>query len=106
VGGDGGPAARERRTRQFANDSGEVAAVETFAPHALAAAGRDDALAAVPAEATELLDRAAGYILGGGGEIKAAAAVYQRAYDVLRNVRRRSPRHPHLGQQPGGELAR
>jgi len=53
-------------------------------PHVLAAAGRDVALAAVPAEATRLLDLAAGYLLGGGGEIKAAAAVYQRAYDVRR----------------------
>ena len=33
-------------------------------PHVLAAAGRDEALAAVPAEATGLLDRAAGYLLG------------------------------------------
>jgi tetratricopeptide (TPR) repeat protein len=53
-------------------------------PHVLAAAGRDAALATVPAEATRLLDRAAGYLLGGGGEIKAAAAVYERAYDVRR----------------------
>ena len=34
-------------------------------PHVLAAAGRDVALDAVPAEATELLDRAASYLLGG-----------------------------------------
>ncbi len=53
-------------------------------PHALAAAGHDDALAVVPAEAAGLLDRAAGYLLGGGGEVQAAVAVYQRAYDLRR----------------------
>jgi hypothetical protein len=54
-------------------------------PHVLAAAGRDEALDAVPAEATGLLDRAAGYLLGGSGEIRAAVAVYERAYDVRRD---------------------
>jgi tetratricopeptide (TPR) repeat protein len=52
-------------------------------PHVLAAAGRDEALDAVPAEATGLLDSAAGYLLG-GGEVQAAWAVYERAYDVRR----------------------
>jgi Tetratricopeptide repeat/Domain of unknown function (DUF4062) len=54
-------------------------------PHVLAAAGRDEALDAVPAEATGLLDRAAGYLLGGSGEIQAAVPVYERAYDVRRD---------------------
>jgi tetratricopeptide (TPR) repeat protein/transcriptional regulator with XRE-family HTH domain len=54
-------------------------------PHVLAAAGRDEALDAVPAEATGLLDRAAGYLLGGNGEIQAAVPVYERAYDVRRD---------------------
>ena len=53
-------------------------------PHVLAAAGRDEALDAVPAEATGLLDSAAGYLLG-GGEVQAAWAVYERAYDVRRD---------------------
>jgi hypothetical protein len=53
-------------------------------PHILAAAGRDDALAAAPAEATQLLDHAASYLLGGSGEVQAAVAVYERAYDVRR----------------------
>jgi tetratricopeptide (TPR) repeat protein len=53
-------------------------------PHVLAAAGRDDALDAVPAEATGLLDLAAGYLLG-SGEVQAAVAVYERAYDVRRD---------------------
>ncbi len=52
-------------------------------PHVLAAAGRDVALAAVPTEATRLLDRAGGYLLG-RGEVKAAVAPYVRAYDVRR----------------------
>ena len=52
-------------------------------PHVLVAAGRDVALDAVPAEATGLLDSAAGYLLG-GGEVQAAWAVYERAYDVRR----------------------
>ena len=42
------------------------------------------ALDAVPAEATRLLDRAAGYLLG-GGEVQAAVAPYERAYDVRRD---------------------
>jgi hypothetical protein len=54
-------------------------------PHILAAAGRDEALDAVPAEATRLLDHAASYLLGGSGEVQAAAAVYERAYDVRRD---------------------
>ena len=53
-------------------------------PHVLAAAGRDEALDAVPAEATGLLDSAASYLLG-GGEVQAALAVYERAYDVRRD---------------------
>jgi tetratricopeptide (TPR) repeat protein len=53
-------------------------------PHVLAAAARDGALAAVPAAATRLLDRAASYLLG-GGEVKAALAPYERAYDVRRD---------------------
>jgi hypothetical protein len=53
-------------------------------PHVLAAAGRDVALAGVPAEATGLLDRAASYLLG-RGEVQAAAAVYERAYEVRRD---------------------
>ena len=54
-------------------------------PHVLAAAGRDEALDAVPAEATGLLDSAANYLLG-GGEVQAAVAVYERAYDVRRDT--------------------
>jgi tetratricopeptide (TPR) repeat protein len=54
-------------------------------PHVLAAAGRDEALDAVPAEATRLLDHAAGYLLGGSGEVQAAVPVYERAYDVRRD---------------------
>ena len=53
-------------------------------PHVLAAAGRDVALDAVPAEATRLLDLAAGYLLG-SGEVQAAVPVYERAYDVRRD---------------------
>jgi tetratricopeptide (TPR) repeat protein len=53
-------------------------------PHVLAAAGRDAALEAVPAEATRLLDRAATYLLT-RGEPRAALAVYERAYDVRRD---------------------
>ena len=53
-------------------------------PHVLAAAGRDVALDAVPAEATGLLDRAATYLLG-RGELQAALAPYERAYDVRRD---------------------
>jgi hypothetical protein len=54
-------------------------------PHVLATAGRDVALDAIPDEATELLDHAAGYLLGGSGEVQAAVAVYERAYDVRRD---------------------
>ena len=54
-------------------------------PHVLAAAGRDEALDAVPAETTGLLDRAAWYLLT-GGEPGAAFAVYERAYDVRRTT--------------------
>jgi Tetratricopeptide repeat/Domain of unknown function (DUF4062)/NB-ARC domain len=64
-------------------DSGGWPPWRRLFPHVLAAAGRDDALAAVPAEATGLLDRAASYLLG-RGEVHAAAAVYQRAYEVRR----------------------
>ena len=72
-------------------------------PHVLAAAGHEAALDAVPADATRLLDRAATYLLI-RGELQAALAVYERAYDVRRQeLRRRSPRHPHLGQQPCAE---
>ena len=52
-------------------------------PHVLAAAGRDAALDAVPAEATRLLDRAATYLLI-RGEHQAALAPYERTYDVRR----------------------
>jgi tetratricopeptide (TPR) repeat protein len=54
-------------------------------PHVLAAAGRDAALDAVPAEATRLLDHAAGYLLG-SGEFHAAVAVFERAYNVRRDT--------------------
>jgi tetratricopeptide (TPR) repeat protein len=54
-------------------------------PHILAAAGRDEALDAVPAEATRLLDHAASYLLGGSGDVRAAVAVSERAYDVRRD---------------------
>jgi tetratricopeptide (TPR) repeat protein len=60
-------------------------------PHVLAAAGRDDALDVVPAEATQLLDRAATYLLT-RGELQAAAAVYERAYEVRRE--RLANEHP------------
>jgi tetratricopeptide (TPR) repeat protein len=53
-------------------------------PHVLAAAGHDDALEAVPAEATRLLDHAAIYLLT-RGEVQAAMAVFERAYDVRRD---------------------
>jgi tetratricopeptide (TPR) repeat protein len=53
-------------------------------PHVMAAAGRDAALDAVPAEATRLLDRAAMYMIV-RGEARAAPAVYERAYDVRRD---------------------
>ena len=52
-------------------------------PHVLAAAGRDAALDAVPADATRLLDHAATYLLT-RGEPRAALAPYARAYDVRR----------------------
>ena len=52
-------------------------------PHILAAAGRDEALDVVPAEATRLLDRAGIYLLA-RGEPKPAFAAYERAYDVRR----------------------
>jgi tetratricopeptide (TPR) repeat protein len=54
-------------------------------PHVLTAAGRDEALDAVPAEATGLLDQAATYLLT-RGEVRAAVAVYERAYDVRRDT--------------------
>jgi len=52
-------------------------------PHVLAAAARDTALEAVPAEATRLLERAATYLLT-RGEPQAATAPYERAYGVRR----------------------
>jgi hypothetical protein len=52
-------------------------------PHVLAAAGRDDALDAVPAAATRLLDLAASYLLV-RGEVQAALAPSERAYGVRR----------------------
>jgi hypothetical protein len=54
-------------------------------PHVLAAAGRDEALDAVPAEATRLLDRAASYLYG-RGEPQAAVAPCERAYEVRRDT--------------------
>jgi tetratricopeptide (TPR) repeat protein len=54
-------------------------------PHVLAAAGRDDALAAVPADATRLLNRAATYLVT-RGEPQAALAPYEHAYDVRRAI--------------------
>ena len=54
-------------------------------PHVLAAAGRDAALDAVPADATRLLDRAATYLLI-RGEPQTAVAPYERAYDVRRQT--------------------
>ena len=72
-------------------------------PHVLAAAGRDVALDTVPAEATELLDRAATYLFT-RGEPQAALAPFERAYDVRRDkFGDDHPGHPHLGQQPGAE---
>ena len=53
-------------------------------PHVLVAAGRDDALDAVPAEATELLGRAANYLVG-RGEVQAAVAPSECAYEVRRD---------------------
>jgi tetratricopeptide (TPR) repeat protein len=50
-------------------------------PHVLAAAGHDNALDAVPAHATRLLDRAASYLLI-RGEYQTAVAVFERAYEV------------------------
>ena len=52
-------------------------------PHVLAAAGRDVALDAVPAEATRVLDHAATYLLI-RGEPQAALTPCERAYDVRR----------------------
>jgi tetratricopeptide (TPR) repeat protein len=53
-------------------------------PHVLAAASRDAAVDAVPADATQLLDRAATY-LQARGEPQAAVAPYVRSYDVRRD---------------------
>ena len=69
-------------------------------PHVLAAAGRDAALDAVPAEATWLLDRAATYLLARGEPAGRAAACSNAPTRSGARVRRRPPRHPHLGQQP------
>ena len=66
------------------NDPGGWPLWRRLLPHVLAAAGRDDALDAVPAEATGLLDLAASYLLG-RGEVQAALAPYERAYDVRRD---------------------
>ena len=72
-------------------------------PHVLAAAGRDVALDAVPAEATELLDRAAELPARPGRGPGRRGAVRMRLRRAARQVRCRSPRHPHLGQQPCAE---
>jgi tetratricopeptide (TPR) repeat protein len=53
-------------------------------PHVLAAASHDDALDAVPTEATRLLDHAATYLLI-RGEPHAALAPYERTYNVRRD---------------------
>jgi tetratricopeptide (TPR) repeat protein len=52
-------------------------------PHVLTAAGRDAALDTIPADATRLLNRAATYLLI-RGDLLAAVAAYERAYDVRR----------------------
>jgi tetratricopeptide (TPR) repeat protein len=52
-------------------------------PHVLTAAGREAALDALPVDATRLLDRAATYLLT-RGELHAARAPYERAYEVRR----------------------
>jgi tetratricopeptide (TPR) repeat protein len=65
-------------------DSGGWPLWRWLLPHVLAAAGRDVALDAVPAEATGLLDRAATYLFT-RGEPRAALAPYERAYDVRRD---------------------
>jgi hypothetical protein len=59
--------------------------MESLLPHVLAAAARDVALAAVPAEATRLLDRAAAYLVT-RGEYQAALAPYERAYHMRRDT--------------------
>ena len=59
------------------NDLGGWPPWRRLLPHVLAAAGRDAALDAVPGEATRLLDRAGGYLLG-RGEVKAALASIRR----------------------------
>jgi tetratricopeptide (TPR) repeat protein len=53
-------------------------------PHVLASAGHDAALDAVPAHATELLDRAATFLMD-RGESQAALATFERAYVVRRD---------------------
>jgi hypothetical protein len=50
-------------------------------PHVLAAAGRDEALNAVPVDATRLLSRATTYLLV-RGEPQAAFTVNERSYEV------------------------
>ena len=84
VGGDRGQAARPDRTRQVRSDPGGWPLWRRLLPHVLAAAGRDAALDAVPADATRLLDRAATYLLI-RGEPQAAVAPFERAYDVRRD---------------------
>ena len=66
------------------NDPGGWPIWRLLLPHVLAAAGRDDALDAVPAVATRLLDRAASYLLV-RGELQAALAPFERAYGVRRD---------------------
>jgi tetratricopeptide (TPR) repeat protein len=65
-------------------DPGGLPPWKRLLPHVLAAAGRDVALDTVPAEATELLGRAASYLLG-RGQVQAAVAPYERAYEVRRD---------------------
>ena len=60
-------------------------------PHLLVAGGRDAALDAAPLEATRLLDRAAAYLLT-RGELHAALAPFERAYDARQ--RRLGEDHP------------
>jgi tetratricopeptide (TPR) repeat protein len=67
------------------NDPSGLPLWRRLVPHVLAAAGRDEALDAAPDKATRLLDHAAGYLLGGSGEVQAAVPVYERAYDVRRD---------------------
>ena len=100
---DGGPAARPDRPRQRAHRSGRLATVETVAP---ACAGRSRPR------------RRPGHGSGRGNRTPRSrrdvpihpwrapgrlGAVRTRLRGAARQVRCRSPRHPHLGQQPGAE---